>query len=77
MTSLESMKNYIESYMSDETDYLNDTESDRFTYYADICDVHPFILKNWLIGRGKPNWNKVKNALDNLGVSYIKTGEEK
>lgn len=75
MNNLESMKKYLKSYMSNDTDYLDGTHLDKFTYYADSCDVDPFILRNWLIGRGKPNWNKVKNALDNLGVCYVKAGE--
>jgi len=74
MNNLESMKNYLKSYMSNDTDYLDDV-SDKFTYYADSCEVTPFVLKNWLTGRGKPDWNKVKNALDSLGVCYIKVGE--
>ena len=72
---LQHIKSYLVSWMDKDSDYLDESIDDRFTYYADACGVSPFVLRNWLSGRGKPNWNKIKNALDNLGVNYTLTGE--
>jgi hypothetical protein len=76
MKNLDDMKNYLMSWMDEDNDYLDseysDNKSDRFEFYACMCGVSPFVLKNWLLGRGRPNWKKVKDALDETGVAYIK-----
>ena len=81
MKHLEHMKSYLISWMDEDNDYLDASldsdrsNADRFTYYADMCGVSPFVLRNWLLGRGKPNWQRIEDELDKLGVCYIPAGE--
>lgn len=68
---------YLKECMSSDTDYLdadkyNNKTSDLFEFHAFDCDVSPFVFRNWVIGRGNPDWNKVLNVFDKSGVAYIK-----